>query len=598
MADGKATVQPNGVHRTHGVAQKFDHRAEDLAERHGHKKEKKKDPAGGFDEAPIPRAPPGYTVKFIFHRATSLPFADINSLSSDPYVLAQLNTKLPTRHKQDPYLRWRTPTIRRSVDPVWNSEWIVANVPASGFALKARLYDEDPADHDDRLGDVHVHVDNIGDNWEGIKERPYKIKKRRGSKRAYLIRGCAAMFSRSIKMSGDLIISAEVLGRTDTDNGGRLWTIGPCNWSQHLSPMIGRLAGTKEPDKAGGTENFQANQMQLAGPVPASLYHRYVEFKPFIAGMFTSTSLRGRILNHALHHQHSRIYNYDRDTIYGGFPSPSCDMTLQFLDLVHYDKGGRVYTYVLTLDGQWRFTETGKEFGIDMLSKHTMHSDVNIYVAFSGEFFVRRLKRPHGSGSPEDQATHPPAEIEDGPPQDEPPKDAAYYSLVIDNDSGTYRPSAKLLPQLKQYMERNLPGIKIITLDCNGDKDKMNKWKEEQRERKKAEGNRTVVVQNDGSSLSSSEASDLDAQERLVSGQPKMSKRAKMEQKMKIRKKAEERGEKPPDGVRDAKPLNEKANGGPGEQKLEEPVKKLEEDSAGVNERKEQEAGTRASRSS
>jgi hypothetical protein len=33
---------------------------------------------------------------------------------------------------------------------------------------------------------------------------------------------------------------------------------------------------------------------------------------------------------------------------------------------------------VITLDGMFRFTETGKEFGIDMLSKHTMHSDVNV----------------------------------------------------------------------------------------------------------------------------------------------------------------------------------------------------------------------------
>lgn len=53
-------------------------------------------------------------------------------------------------------------------------------------------------------------------------------------------------------------------------------------------------------------------------------------------------------------------------------------MTLQFLDMVHYDTGGRLFTYVITLDGMFRFTETGKEFGIDLLSKHTMHSDVQV----------------------------------------------------------------------------------------------------------------------------------------------------------------------------------------------------------------------------
>ena len=105
--------------------------------------------------------------------------------------------------------------------------------------------------------------------------------------------------------------------------------------------------------------------MQLSGPVPDELYHRYVEFKPFVAGMFTAHSLSGRILNRALHHQHARIYNHDRSTTYGVFPEPSIEMTKKFLEFAHYDQGGRIFTYVITLDGQWRFTETGKEFGIE-----------------------------------------------------------------------------------------------------------------------------------------------------------------------------------------------------------------------------------------
>lgn len=260
MNEEKAVSQPNG-HRSVGYATKFDQKAESFqakAEKHG--KGKKKDdgaqPAGGFDDTAIPRAPPGFNVKFTFHRASKLPMADINTMSSDPYVLATLTTSLPPRHKQDPPMTFRTPTVRRNCDPVWNSEWIVANVPANGFALKARIYDEDPADHDDRLGNVHVYVDSLTNNFGGIREQSYKIKKRMGSKRAYFIRGCAAMFNRGIHMSGELFISVEVLGKTDTDNGGRLWTVGPCNWSQHLSPMVGRLAGTKEPGKDGKTEKY------------------------------------------------------------------------------------------------------------------------------------------------------------------------------------------------------------------------------------------------------------------------------------------------------------------------------------------------------
>lgn len=249
--------------------------------------------------------------------------------------------------------------------------------------------------------------------------------------------------------------------------------------------------------------------------------------------MFTSTSIRGRLLHHALKHQHSRIYCYDRDTKYGSFPSPCKDLTLKFLDLVHYDQGGRIYTYVLTLDGTWRFTETGKEFGIDLLSKHTMHSDVNVYIAFSGEFFIRRLKTPHKGGTPEDQETHPPVDISGGPPEGAPPNDPAYYSLIIDNDSGTYRPNAKVLPQLKDFMQKSLPGIKVVTLDCQSDQEKMDKWKGEQRERKKAEGKGMVVVQDDNSSISSSDEDDLDDRQREYEGGPKPSRKDKFVGKVK-----------------------------------------------------------------
>jgi len=195
-------------------------------------------------------------------------------------------------------------------------------------------------------------------------------------------------------------------------------------------------------------------------------------------------------------------------------------MALKFLDLVHYDRGGRVFTYVLTLDGQWRFTETGKEFGIDLLSKHTMHSNVNIYIAFSGEFFIRRLKNPDKPPDDQHQQTHPPDPIAGGPPEDDPPRDPACYELLIDNDSGTYRPQASLLPALRTFMQKNLPGLKVVTLDCNADKDKMDKLKTQQRERKKAEGDGRAFVQGDNaSSISSSDEEDLTALEEQQ-GQP------------------------------------------------------------------------------
>ena len=249
--------------------------------------------------------------------------------------------------------------------------------------------------------------------------------------------------------------------------------------------------------------------MQLQGPVPARLYHRFVEFKPIIASMFTSTGLRGKILNAALHKQHERVYNFDKHTQHGSFAPCSREAALQFLRMVHFDEGGRVFTYVLTLDGLLRFTETGHEFGIDLLSKHTMHSDVETYIACSGEFFVRRLKHADATDDPEpNEKTHPSEPIKGGPPHGPPPANPAHYQLVIDNDSGTYRPDKRILPDLKDFLHWNLPGLGIATFDCADEH--LAKLKQKQNNIKKSEGRVMNVVMNNSQSSISSAESDLD----------------------------------------------------------------------------------------
>lgn len=200
-------------------------------------------PAGGFSDTPIPHSSPGYTLKFTFHRAQHLPIADLNAMSSDPYVLAQLNTALPPRHKEDPPLRMRSPTVHRSTDPEFNWYWIVANVPASGFKLKARLYDEDPADHDDRLGNVHITVPLLREDWPGVREQHFKLRKRMASKRAYALRAAAVAVNKAEHMTAEIVVSIELLGRTKDPykEGGRSYTIGPLWWTKHNSPLLGRM---------------------------------------------------------------------------------------------------------------------------------------------------------------------------------------------------------------------------------------------------------------------------------------------------------------------------------------------------------------------
>ncbi|KAI0523738.1 hypothetical protein F5B22DRAFT_411719 [Xylaria bambusicola] len=503
-------------------------------------KQKVKDmtkPAGGFDSTPIPDAPPGYTVKFTFHRAENLPTGDISTGASDPFLTATLTTSLPKRHKEDPDLVFRTRTIRRCLEPQWDEEWIVANIPASGFRLKCRLYDEDWPDHNDRLGNVTIHVYNISESWEGFAPpgRVFPVKKRMGSKRAYLLKAATTAIHKDASMTPRLYISAMVLGKSDPPYG-RAYTVGPTYYFQHFSPMIGRMTGIKvNKDEAADSQghdadptedatsekktqkyDFQANEIQLEGPVPPALYHRFVEFRPVIGLLFRNTGLRGHILNKALHHQHERIYNFDKSTEWGTFKPCSEEASLQFLKLAHFDEGARVFTYIITLDGLMRFTETGKEFGIDLLSKHTMHSDAQIYIACSGEFLIRRVKKHKLSDDANPSQSSRPSTQEgcDGPCRDPSAAKPQDYELIIDNDSGTYRPDKKVLPDLREFLEHNFPGLKIVVLACDDPEDQ--KIKENQRKLKKKEGRNIRMILNrspSDTSISSSDVSELDEME-------------------------------------------------------------------------------------
>lgn len=512
---------------------KHKHHSGELMDAFNERKQKLKDmtnPPGGFDTTPLPDAPPGYTLKFIFHRATNLPVADIASWSSDPYIHATLKAPVPKRHKEDPDLTWRTRTIRKTTEPVWDEEWIVANIPRTGFTLKCRLYDEDYHQSDDRLGNVTIKCDSVSEDWAGFPPpgREFKAKKRAGSKSAYFVR---ALYNRAENITPSLWVSVQVLGVSEPPHA-QMYTVGPAVFFKHFSPTIGRLTGTRVNkdadddyrDDSGGSEtekdrkqaqryDFQSNEMQLSGPVPPEMYHRFVEFRQSIGRMFSSQGVRGRILAKALHKQHRRVYNFNRSTEHDFFTPCSEEASTQFLRLAHYDEGGRLFTYVLTLDGMFRFTETGSEFSIDMLSKHTMHSDVATYIACSGEFFIRRLRRPDSSASADDADARP--DELDGSNRSSSPSPPPYhpsnYQLVIDNDSGTYRPDESILPLLRQFLEHNFPGLGVVAMHC-GD-DKLKKLKQRQADIKKAEGQGLRMVQMrspSSSSLSSLSSAESD----------------------------------------------------------------------------------------
>ncbi|KAM3467165.1 hypothetical protein MY5147_008858 [Beauveria neobassiana] len=542
-------VDANGSAHVNGSSEQLDNQPSGTSKEDSQPAKSKKRPRGGFDSTKLPDAPQGYTVRFTFHSASNLAPGDLKSASSDPFLHATLKVAGLKRHKEDPDLTHRTRTLRRTLEPQWNEQWTVANVPPTGFTLKCRLYDEDSPDKDDRLGNVTIRIPRLYSEWEGIPPpgRTFEGKKRVMSKRAYLLKAVTDVFQSNTHMSPLVTISIELLGHSDPPHG-QIYTVGPASWVQHFSPMIGRLAGIKVDDEKQGESasqgdqkqqqqqqqqhangessssdkqanknqryDFRAIEMQLVGPIPSKMYHRFVAFRPVIGSMFMSTGIRGKILNKALHKQHNRIYNYDRSTEYGDFPPCSEAATRQFLKMARFDQGGRVFTYVLTLDSLFRFTETGKEFGIDLLSKHTMHSDVETYIAYSGEFFIRRLERPTASddADPPHLRTHPADDqLPGGPPSDAPPQDPSYYQLIIDNDSGTYRPDKSVLPDLKAFFERNFPGLGIVAM--HWEDDELQKMKDAQHEAKKKEGKVLHGVLNRSTSSISSAESELESRQ-------------------------------------------------------------------------------------
>lgn len=125
------------------------------------------------------------------------------------------------------------------------------------------------------------------------------------------------------------------------------------------------------------------------------------------------------------------------------------------------------------------------------------------------------MAKPDKKATAPDQETHPADDIEGGPPHGDPPKDPKYYELVIDNDSGTYRPDKSLMPVLKKFLKSNFPELHIVVKAC--DDDSLTKIKEDQRKIKKKEGDHRVYGQgSDSGSISSSDEEDLEDRARLA----------------------------------------------------------------------------------
>jgi len=466
-----------------------------------------------------------FTVEFTFHSGHSLPVADVHNLSSDPFIEAVVTCNDLPDYKDDPPLLWRTPTVRHTREPVWDSRWRVSGIPASGLHLAMKLKDEDARDRDDRLGKAYLDLtrDQMRDGFELVHHKAV-VMKRKGSVVPYIATYLTAMLpGQHLVLHPRIELSVKVVAMEGDPPLDRPYTIGPNKYSRHFSPLIGRVVldsqgakNEKNPKaKQIATSSFTANKLQLSGPVPSKLRHRFVPYRPFIDWLFLKSGPWGWILNAGLHKQYRTVYSYDKNTEYGIVcstngpiqdipPTPvvSMDMASTFLKMTNHGEGERIFTYVITLDGEWRFCETGEEFAIDLLSKHSMHADVAKEVAFSGEFFVRKKAAHH---------SHHQGAQQNGDAGDAgPPPDSKEYELIIDNDSGTYRPKKELLPTLQEWLSRpeNLGSLGDVSA-MDGFDEKLKTWKSERKAAKHDLKKGKVKLVRSGSSISSLSSSEL-----------------------------------------------------------------------------------------
>lgn len=170
-----------------------------------------------------------YAALITVHSASNVPIADMVTLSADPYIRMRIEAPSRPRPPDEPPLEWRTPTARRTRDPVWNDTWLVAGLPREGFTLEFTVIDEDVKDRDDRLGKARVHFTHemmfVGFDFH---ERDFKVQKRKGSIAPYVMTYLAPIFpGQKLRKHPRVVVSARIVDKSMAHGDYRVYTVGP-----------------------------------------------------------------------------------------------------------------------------------------------------------------------------------------------------------------------------------------------------------------------------------------------------------------------------------------------------------------------------------
>lgn len=177
--------------------------------------------------------------------------------------------------------------------------------------------------------------------------------------------------------------------------------------------------------------------LDVFGTDPHSYQHWNVNYDA--AKKIFGDNIEGLNIRNALHSQHSYLYRHGRNTLYDQLSTASDLGNLLHGERLKNDPNQDlktiVFTYSIVPKGMY-FSETGAAFFQDFMSKHAMHANRATEVMFSGEF--RFFKDDHHNND---------------------------WTLLIDNNSGTYSPKKEDLHKVKKVFELNFPDLVVIDLD-------------------------------------------------------------------------------------------------------------------------------------
>lgn len=331
--------------------------------------------------------------------------------------------------KQDPYcvvslgeVEARTAVVSKGGEnPQWTEEGGTVEVgydPAAEL-LHIRLFDSDKYAEDDFIGEVCIRTH--------VLVNEYLAKGQELQKQLQVYR-------RGTKPKGKLEVRLRKRGIVQDKPTQPSWKLLEATPVKiHKNEMTGAVHAIQEGDALAFFLTYHVGLHEIS----EIFQETWNEGKNGMHPETFQDNARGQVIRGALSGLHKSLYMdvYNGPSMFRTTSQFLCSAS-DFLNLIHggvRDKRRRVYTYSLVDDGMF-FSETGVALTKDNASKHAIHADGAMKVRYAGTFRVCKKK--------DGQAV-----------------------LVIDNDSGTYKPKAEHQNLLSALLERNLFGLEVLTLN-------------------------------------------------------------------------------------------------------------------------------------